>query len=78
MQLVALYLATYLLFLQILTYVELSGGQNSSNGSELHYMMYHKSDKWIQLAINEVGPFPSPPGGGDGDRECTLCDLLLI
>ena len=80
MQLVALYLATHLLFLQILTYVELSGGQNPWNNSHdlkvRNLSFITKDDREIQLTMNKVGPFPSSPS--DGDRECTLYDLQLI
>ena len=69
-----------------MTYVELSGGQNPWNNSNdcdmqsfelVQYVSYIKDDEQIQLTINEVGPFPSPPSN-DSDRECTLYDLQLI
>ena len=43
----------------------------------VQYVSYIKDDEQIQLTINEVGPFPSPPSN-DSDRKCTLYDLQLI
>ena len=81
MQPVALYLATHLLFLQIFTYVELSGGQNPWNNShdlKVQYLSFiTKDDREIQLTMNKKGPFPSCPSN-DEDRECTLYDLQLV